>query len=436
MVAGALLVIPMFLLGREWFSQRVSFWATLLFQCLPAAGRVLGDGLSEPLFLLCATVSLLCGTRSLRTGSLTGLALAGLTGALAYLTRPEGAVLVAAVGLVLLVLQIFRIHPGSWGRVGLGLTCLTTPALVIMVPYMLVIGHFTTKMGPSTGFKFAAVEAPVTPQAASRLGMPAQPLARWMLDDPRATNRYVWSVGAFALVLLRAFFFVLWVPALMGLWSLRDRFGRSPGLWVLALVNLAVALALFRVTLVMGYISERHLLLLLLSLSYWVVAGIDVAAGSLASWVLRRRPLLAASPWGTSQRWSLVLLLLATVIPMVKSLEALHDNRLGFRAAGYWMAQHTEPADPFYDPFGWTYYYAGRVFQEPVLGSAASPVPPRYVLLEQTRNQHLHLAGWKQAKRLIKDGHGQVVHSWDIPRGKLQLYEVSLPPGTPVPPLW
>src|SRR5690242_19611882 len=44
-VAGTLLVIPMFYLGRELFSRTVGFWASVLFQFLPASCRVLSDGL-------------------------------------------------------------------------------------------------------------------------------------------------------------------------------------------------------------------------------------------------------------------------------------------------------------------------------------------------------------------------------------------------------
>src|SRR5262249_45727200 len=88
-LASVLLVVPMFYLGRELFDRRVAFWATLLFQCLPAGGRVMADGLSDSLFLLWAATGLVFAARALRTGSLPGFALAGLATGLAYLTRPE-----------------------------------------------------------------------------------------------------------------------------------------------------------------------------------------------------------------------------------------------------------------------------------------------------------------------------------------------------------
>src|SRR5262249_49195146 len=90
-LAGVLLIFPMFSLGRELFDRTTGFGAALLFQCLPASGRVLSDGLSEATFLLLAATALYCGVRALRTRSVFGFGLCGLCSGLAYLTRPEGA---------------------------------------------------------------------------------------------------------------------------------------------------------------------------------------------------------------------------------------------------------------------------------------------------------------------------------------------------------
>src|SRR5262249_29172585 len=40
-LAGILLVIPMYYLGRELFDRSAGFWGAALFQCLPVAARVL-----------------------------------------------------------------------------------------------------------------------------------------------------------------------------------------------------------------------------------------------------------------------------------------------------------------------------------------------------------------------------------------------------------
>src|SRR5262249_37870025 len=136
-LASVLLVVPMFYLGRELFDRRVAFWGTLLFQLLPATGRLLPDGLSEPVFLLLASPALLFVCYGLRTGRLVWFVLAGVLAGLAYLTRTEGLLIVLVAGLVLLGLQGSRRWRRSWvqtGRNGLGLGV----SCVFAVPFMLL----------------------------------------------------------------------------------------------------------------------------------------------------------------------------------------------------------------------------------------------------------------------------------------------------------
>src|SRR5262249_41376944 len=116
-LASVLLVLPMFYLGKELFDRGVAFWATLLFQCLPAPARVMPDGLSEALFFLLAASAFLFSARALRTGRAGEFALAGLAGGLAFLTRPEGGVIPAVTLLVLLALPRSARRPPPWRRV-------------------------------------------------------------------------------------------------------------------------------------------------------------------------------------------------------------------------------------------------------------------------------------------------------------------------------
>src|SRR5947209_3725232 len=76
-LASVLLIVPMFFLGRELFDRRIGFWAAALFQCLPSGGRVMADGLSDPLFLLCTASGLLFAVRGLRTRRVACFAAAG-----------------------------------------------------------------------------------------------------------------------------------------------------------------------------------------------------------------------------------------------------------------------------------------------------------------------------------------------------------------------
>src|SRR5262249_5595682 len=156
--ASVLLVIPTFLLGRALFNRRVGFWAALLFQCLPSAGRLMGDGLSEPLFLLWASAAFVFATWALGGGSMRWFVLAGLSRGLAYLTRPEGLLIALATGAVLLGMQAARAWRRPWKQcvgsfVGLSLGC-----LVVAGPYVLLIGGLTVKLSAKEILKTARQE--------------------------------------------------------------------------------------------------------------------------------------------------------------------------------------------------------------------------------------------------------------------------------------
>ena len=105
-LAAILLVFPLYFLGCELYNPRIAFWGAALFQCLPATARTTADGLSEGVFFLFAVTALWLAARALRTGSLTTFAMCGFAGGLAYLTRPEGALIVAATGIALVCIQM------------------------------------------------------------------------------------------------------------------------------------------------------------------------------------------------------------------------------------------------------------------------------------------------------------------------------------------
>jgi Dolichyl-phosphate-mannose-protein mannosyltransferase len=429
-LASILLVFPMFLLGLELFDRRISFWATLLFQCLPACGRVLGDGLSEGLFLFWAACSLYFATRSLQTGSPWGFALCGLTSALAYLTRPEGIALVAATGLVLLGLQILPRCRSRWRPFLLRGASLLLPALLLVLPYMFVIGRVAAKHGAEYVIGVTSLHQPIRDTAAPppSPSFTTLPLAVWWVGGDR-DGRWLWSVVTPFGMLVRAFFWILWIPALVGLWNRRDRMLRVPGAWVMGVLFVMVMPILFRITVLMGYLSDRHMLLIVLCLSYWTIVGIDRMGRGLAVLLAPLRPALRFHRWTTAPACSLLLLLALTVVPAYKSLEKLHSNRLGFREAGRWLAQNIPAKDRIVDPFGWASYYSGRIFSEPLPGNHPPPTLAHYVILEQTDNKHPHLVGWPDAVEMVKVGHSLEVHDWVIPRGKLILYQVFLPPN-------
>jgi len=104
--AAVLLVIPMYFLGKLLFHRAAGFGAAALFQCLPVSAHILSDGLSEALFLLLASSSLGFAVLAVQTWRPRHFAVCGACAGLAYLTRPEGVLLVVATALVLVTVGL------------------------------------------------------------------------------------------------------------------------------------------------------------------------------------------------------------------------------------------------------------------------------------------------------------------------------------------
>ena len=449
-LASVLLVVPMFFLGRELFDRRVAFWACLLFQCLPTSGKVMGDGLSDTLFLLFACCGLWLVCMALRRGSWVLFALTGLAGGLAYLTRPEGALIVGVAGLVLLGVQINRRWRRAWRHVLMSGAALSAVALAVMTPYMMVIGGVTVKNTPNLMMNQQRPDAdwegqlrpsspPKTDNRQSRgtttgstlfaiWWVPTEEQVRVVLKDVktpqdfanlRPPSRYGWAIKAVYVELSKGFFYVAWLPALLGLVWFRDRFRFVPGMWVVLLVCLALTGLLFRVAEKMGYLSDRHFLLVILCGSYFAVATLLVLGEKLALGAIRLRPALAGRPWMNTRVWGAALPLLLILTPLPRTLQKLHGDRAGFRSVGEWLAQHIPAGDFIEDPYCWTYYYAGRVFLEGCTGLPVTQPPCFYIVLEESKNRHPHLVSLLMASNHVEQREGsQIIHEREVRRGK------------------
>jgi hypothetical protein len=406
--ASVLLTAPLFWMGRQLFNRRIGFWAVLVFQCLPCSGRIMADGLSEGVFLLFALSALAFAMYSLRVGSVFGFALAGAAGGLAYLTRPEGLLIPATAGLILLGMQAFRTWRRSWLSVGACGAALTAAVLLVSGPYMLLIGGLTVKNTGNALIKEATAEviSPVGAPADGVTGGPALLAVWWRGDANASSGRYLWGLQTLAEVLSKAFFFVLWIPALAGLVFFRDRFRLVPGTWMLLLVCVLLGGLLYRVAVRMGYLSDRHTILILACGVLWATAAVEAAGRGLARILSRWRGSLSVNAWATA------LLLVVTVAPLGRTLEPLHGDRVGFRAAGHWLAEHAGPDEAVFDPFGWSGYYAGRYFQDGI-----GQEPWSYVVIEEsTNNKHSHLVTMPEAEKLA--GGGRRLCAFPAPRGK------------------
>src|SRR5262249_29904420 len=147
----------------------------------------------------------------------------------------------------------------------------------------------------------------------------------------------VWGLQAVAQEFVKGGHYVLWLPTLLGLWWFRDRFRLHPGAWVLLLVSAAVLALMWRVASLLGYVSDRHLLLPILCGAFGGVAVVPKVVSVSAALLGRLRfpaRLRERLPAATSPLWAALVLAGFVVAALPKSLEPLHANRKGFRDAG------------------------------------------------------------------------------------------------------
>jgi hypothetical protein len=448
-LAGLLLIVPLYLLGRDLFDRRVGFWAALLFQCLPPGARVLSDALSEGVFLLLAVTALWLALRAFREGGIIRFGLMGLCSGLAYLARPEGVLIGLAIGAVLVGRQAWRPARWPWRRVLVCGTSLVLLAVTVALPYMMVIGHFTNKTtgmsvlhagffsahpekvsGPSLKRQQGEAAPSLTLQAQISCGAVGTPslAALWAVWGPNSKDygllsRQAWCLAAVGKEFLRGFYYVAWVPALWGLYRHWNRLRRVHGAWVIFLALLLDWLALWRVAYVVGYVAERHSLLTVMFGMPWAAAGVmDLGQHLAAFW--SRRTLWPR--WGlilqSGPTLSGILLVALAVAGLPKTLEPLHTNRAGYHAAGLWLAAHAQPDDQIMDPFCWAEYYAGQVLRRPSYDYPMSR-PPRYVVLGGSKNEHERLPLIPFANDYARKG--TLVYHWS-PSAKRQKAEEVL----------
>jgi hypothetical protein len=429
-LAGVLLVIPMFLLGRDLVGSRSTFWATALFQCLPASTRVLSDALSEGLWLLLTATALLTALRGFRHQSWIALGFSGVCSGLAYLARPEGVIVAMAIGVVLVGAQFAFRWRRPWSRVLACAASFGLGAIAVGGPYVAIIRHLTNK---TTGIEI--LQAALEPEP-KQLGQPLKTseanagvqtasLGVYWLDARKAERgrRLVWGLKAVAGEYIKGFGYFAWLPALVGICCCPGPFRRELGAWAVFALCLLYTLALWRVAYVAGYVSERHSLPVLMCGLYWVVDGVDW----LCSRLIRARTRMRARwrwahPFPAREgTFALMVLVGLAGIALPKSLEPLHANRAGFHAAGLWLAENAQPTDAIVDPFAWAEYYAGHALRETKVVDA-SPPSRQFVVVGGSGNEHARLPLMPAAESLANQG--TLVYRWPTQETKQKAEEV------------
>ncbi len=366
-LASIALILPIYGLSRMLFDRRIACMAAALAVLLPRAAELGHDTLSDSLGLLCTFLALWLGALALPRANWRLAALAGLTAGIGYLARPEVALVPCAFALCWLVGLIRDPRPRSIARLP-ALVSLFCCCLLVVGAYTLVKGEVSEKL---------AVR--LTISAGSNHQKPHKardPLPRG-LDDPR------WdfspkeegeripihgAANAIGRIVGKWWEELCWLFAVMTVWGLvRQRHIRtlcidpepdesSQAVRRLLLIFAVIyVLALVRHSVLLGYLSGRHIMSLVHVSLPWAAAGSFVCARGIATklrWTEKTR-VRAAVLAGC-------LTVVASIVVQMQPSHLNHLSRSGHWAAGRWLAENAEAKELVLDTRGWAKFVSGH----------------------------------------------------------------------------
>ncbi|MFZ2487880.1 MAG: glycosyltransferase family 39 protein [Anaerolineae bacterium] len=355
-VTGALLVWPLTALARAIYSPLAGWLVGLVTALYPAlvTGVLTWGTMTEPLYLLLIGLAIYALFRALDDQPMRWrhfIAL-GTALSLAYLTRTEALVFLAAALLLLLAgLMLRREH---WSRVLARLASVIIVFLLVAAPYLVYIqrstGHWS--LTGAAGMAFTSMSGLVTndPATFDRATWELDPLdnevflfsrssggesvVTTVLADPLAMLRRFRQGASTASALLWSLKLAPWIfaaLAALGLfarsWPARRLRGEAA-----MLASLAAPLAYLPF-----FVQERYLAGLLLPIMVWLGAGVEV----LGEWLRGSVENLRTRPLSTGQARALTLvpvLVLAVVMlllsPLVwRTMQRTHSFQPGHLAA-------------------------------------------------------------------------------------------------------
>jgi 4-amino-4-deoxy-L-arabinose transferase-like glycosyltransferase len=343
---GVLLVIPLYLVTLEIFGATAAWMACVLTFVVPIPGHVMADALSESTFLHFWLWGLWFALRFLRCGHPIWLpAVLGASG-LAYMTRPEGVLLPAALVGTLGVVPLLPSLRMNWTRWWIAVGLLAIGPVVVAAPFIALRGGIGTK--PAVARLFGL--APKAPGMAVERDRPVD-------ENQSAVVTFGLAVRAMAHAVAEASTPPMLLLAPFGIIAFRGR-GNRRQLLLMGSIVAGWVLALIRLHATGGYCTPRHALIAALPIIGAGGAGIARLIESGTDW-LERSGRVAIESRRRIERFAPVVVLGGLVAWWLPStLAPLNRGYLGYRQAGEWLAAQTDPNARVFDLKGWAIFYS------------------------------------------------------------------------------
>jgi len=342
------LVIPIYLLSLELFGDQTAWLACLLAIANPIIGYIVVNVLSESTFLLWWSFGLWGAVRFLREGRFLWLPLTIGFGVLAYLTRPEGMLLLAALTATLLILPLFRATRIPWPQWWRVIIFLFGGMALLAGPYLALKGGVGTKPGIARVLGLAPRSQPFGLEREKPL-----PPGQTIFETYQIATVRMLKVSRTAVTP------PLFPIALLGLVVAGARADRARAGLFLAIVLAASAVALVRLHATGGYCTVRHGLvpglILTLAAGYgltWLMGKLSVACRWLGLACVR---LLPARPV-----WTVAIAVLIVALN-IRSQGALNAGPFSvYQETGRWLAHNTRDDDQVLDLTDWSLFFSHR----------------------------------------------------------------------------
>lgn len=385
--ASLLLIVPMYLLGRQFFDRIVSFGGALLYQYLPVSAHHLSDGISEPIYLLLLMTALLHLAQAIRDRCIRKCVWCGAFTGIAYLFRPEGLLIVPTFGLALIVVQFVPDWRSTRRRfLACGAAMVLTATLVGAI-YVGVTGQITNKPAATEAIKnfFKGFQDRFTPTDSGLSAAAGGHLfAATFVPTESRTGRIGQSVSAYSKEILQGLHYIGIVPAFLGFYWAFPVLRRQAGFWALAIYGFIHSAILIALAMTACYVSDRHVMILVLLGCFFAVFGMRELPRRILGWFPTEpepqardsSPTLACASgsgkdvidakrwWRSAHFWFVVLFVGLMCASLPRAFERLHGTRVGNREAGLWLKEKLEHGDVVVDDHAWSAFFAGTVFKE------------------------------------------------------------------------
>jgi hypothetical protein len=343
-----LLVVPIYLLGRELFSEGAGFLGAVLVMANAVVGSSVVNVLSETSFLLWWSFGLWAAVRFLREGRFPWLPLAIGFGALAYLTRPEGILLPVALAFTMLILPLQQAARINWPRWWGAIMLVAGGVMLFSGPYVAIKGGLGTKPGIARVLGLAPRSAPQALEREEPLAPEQTTVETYRLAAARTMESLAGSVT------------LPFLPfALVGLFVAASRPDRARAALLIGVILGASVVALVRLHATGGYLTARHALIPGMILTLAAAAGLSWLTSKVSipgRWLglAHERFRLGPAVW-------VMLLALVVIVPYVGSLGPAHPGPFAvYYTAGDWLAANTRPGEKVLDLTDWSLFFSER----------------------------------------------------------------------------